>query len=235
MPNQMVQLLRDSVRGWGDPAVRHERAIRRARANARHRTVAATALGGATVILVPYSGLGWPDVFWAAAATGVGASAVFAVRYVRQLERHPPPARVPRRASAARPAIDRLARAAAALPELLRRVDGLGSDTAAEAAAAERSLRELAACIESVESALQVTPPEAHAGLTEARAALLARLDEGTAAYERLVAAAAECVAVAAGGPDDGARSRLLEATDRLHGLAAGLSEAQRIGRPSLP
>jgi len=56
---------------------------------------------------------------------------------------------------------------------------------------------------------------------------------KGTVAYERLVAAAAECVAVAAGGPDDGARSRLQEAADRLHGLAAGLSEAQSIGRTS--
>lgn len=234
MPTQMVQLLRESIRGWGDPAVRHERAINRARAVARHRIIAAASLTGATAVLVPYSGVGWVDVLWAAAATGAGASAVLAGRYVRKLERRPPPVRVPRHASAARPAIDRLTRAGAALPELLRRLGVVAGDTAAEAAAADRSLRELAACIDSIESALQVTPPEAHAGLVEARAALLARLDEGTVAYERLVAAAAECVAVAAGGPDDGARSRLREATDRLHGLAAGLSEAQSIGRPSL-
>jgi len=234
MPTQMVQLLRASIRGWADPAVRHERAINRARATARHRIIAAAALTGATAVLVPYgNGVGWVDVLWAATAAGAGASAVLAGRYVRQLERRPPPVRVPRRASAARPAIDRLTRAAAALPELLRRLGSVTSDTAAEAAAADRSLRELAACIDSIESALKVTPPEAHAGLAEARAALLARLDEGTVAYERLVAAAAECVAVAAGGPDDGARSRLQEATDRLHGLAAGLSEAQSIGRPS--
>lgn len=235
MPTQMVQLLRDSVRGWGDPAVRHERAIRRARASARHRIVAAATLTGATVILVPYSGLGWLDVFWAAAATGAGASALLAGRYARRLERMPAPARLPRRTSTARPAVDRLARAGAALPVLLSRLGAASGDTAIEAAAADRSLRDLAASIDSIEAALQVTPHEAHAGLLEARAALLGRLDEGTAAFERLVAAAAECVAVAAGGPDDGARHRLQEATDRLHGLAAGLSEVQSIGRPSLP
>lgn len=234
MPIQ-IQRLRESIRGWGDPTVRHERALNRARSAVRRRVIAAAGLTGATAVVIPYRGVGWVDVVWAAAATAAGASAVFAGRYLRQLQRRPPPVRVPRRTSAARPAIDRLTRAGAALPELLRRVGAVAGETAAEAAAADRSLRELAACVDSVESALQVTPPEAHAGLAQARAALLARLDEGTVAYERLVAVAAECVAVAAGGPDDGARSRLQEATERLHGLAAGLSEAQSIGRPSLP
>lgn len=186
------------------------------------------------MILVPYSGLGWLDVFWAAAAAGTGAAAVLAGRSARRLERMPAPARLPRRTSGARPAVDRLARAGAALPHLLDRLgDGVG-DTGGEAAAADRSLRDLAACVDSIESALQFTPPEAHVGLVQARATLLERLDEGTLAFELLVAAAAECVAVAAAGQDHGARCRLQEATDRLHGLAAGLSEAQAVNRTML-
>ncbi len=235
MAPEVLSVLRDSMRGWGDPAVRHERAISRARAAVRHRVISAAVLTGGTVILVPYSGVGMLDVFWVAAAAGTGASAVLAARHVRWLERMPPPVRTPRRTSAARPAVDRLTRAGAALPPLLRRLGPATGDTATEAAAADRSLRDLAASIDSLESAVRVAPPGAHAGLVEARAVLLARLDEGTVAYEGLVAAAAECVAVAAGSPDDGAQIRLQDATDRLHGLAIGLGEAQGIGRPVLP
>lgn len=235
MPGQVTSLLRESILGWGDPAVRHQRAVSRARAVAQRRIIAAAALTGATTVLVPYAGIGMIDVAWAAAAAGTAASAVLARRQSRRLERMPPPVRIPRRASSARPAVDRLTRAGAALADLLRRLGSPASDTAVEAAAADRSLRDLAASIDSLDAALRVTPAEAHDGLVEARAVLLARLDEGTLAYERLVAAAAECVAVAAGGPDEGASVRLREATERLHGLAAGLSEAQRVGRPIVP
>ncbi|MGB9378143.1 MAG: hypothetical protein WCB04_11590 [Mycobacteriales bacterium] len=235
MVSDVVQTLRDSIRGWGDPAFRHERAIARARNSLRRRFIAAAALSAATAILLPYSGISWLDVLWGAAAAGTVAAAVLAARELRRLERLPPPPRTPRRASAARAAVDRLERAGAALPPLLGHLGGVAGETASEAAVADRSLRELAASIDSIEVALQVSPAEAHAGLAEARIVLLTRLDEGTAAYERLVAAAAECVAVAAGGPDLGARHRLQEATDRLHGLASGLDEAQSAGRAILP
>jgi hypothetical protein len=97
-----------------------------------------------------------------------------------------------------------------------------------EAAVAERTLRELAERAASVERAVMLAPDET---LTSSHAALVSQLEDGVAAYERLVAAAAGYVA------EDGrttvenpAISRLGEATDLLRGIAAGLSELRTTG-----
>jgi hypothetical protein len=218
--------------GWNDPVQRHERALGRAREAVRRRSTAAAALTAATAVLLPYGGgIGLPDVGWAAVAAASAVSAGWAIRRFRQLREYVPVPALPRRASAARPAADRLAQAVTTLRALLARLGPAAHDTATEAAGAERSLRDLAARVDAVDAALAVTPVEAHPGLQQAKTLLLARLDEGIAAYEWLVAAAAECVAAtASGGPGDGSARRLEEATDRLHGLAAGLHEVQDAG-----
>ena len=64
-----------------------------------------------------------------------------------------------------------------------------------EAAAADRSLRDLADRVASVERALRLAPADARPPLAEAHARLTAQLESGVAAYERLVVAAAGYVA----------------------------------------
>lgn len=231
-PGTVVSQLRESVLSWSDPIARHQRALRRARAALGRRVVAATGLTTAAVVLLPYSGLGLPDVGWTAAAAASVASAVLAGRRLRRLEREVPPPGRPRPQSIARPTVERLARAVDALTALLARLGSAGAGAAAEAADAERSLRDLAARIDAVEAALGVAPAAAGAGLHEARRLLLDRLEEGARAYERLVAAAAECVAASAVGPGEAfARRRLEEATEGLRGLAAGLHEVHAVSR----
>ena len=231
-PVLVVSRFRESMLSMQDPIARHQRALRRARAGVGRRVIAASGLSAAAAVLLPYGGLGLPDVGWTAAAAASVAAAVLSGRRLRQLERQELPVSMPRRSSAARPPAARLGRAAGALTALLARLGPTATGTATEAAGAERSLRELAARVDAVEAALTLAPAEARAGLCEARTLLLGRLDEGTQAYERLVAAAAECVAASAVGPGDAfARRRLEEATEGLRGLAAGLYEAYGISR----
>lgn len=126
----------------------------------------------------------------------------------------------------------RLDHAAEAMTALAGRLNGPGDGALIEAAAAERSLRDLAHRVAAVERALRFAPPDAAPDLTRAHADLVGQLDTGVAAYERLVAAAAGYVAEdgrePAGHP---AVARLTEATDLLRGIAAGLSEL-RTTRP---
>ncbi len=222
----------EAVSAWSDPMLRHQRALSRARDVGWHRTTLAAGLAAATAVLLPYGGgPGLPDAGWAAAAAVSAVSAVRAWRRLAELRDYVPPPAQPRLSSSVRPAVDRLSHAASTLRALLARLGSLASGTAEEAAAAELSLRELAARVDALDAALSLAPPEAHAGLREARAMLLVRLDDGAQAYEWLVAAAAECVAAGAGGPGDAfARRRLHEATDRLRGLAAGTQEVHEIG-----
>jgi len=53
-----------------DERLRHYRRLRRLRRGARRWSVLAGTLGGAAAVLMPYSGLGLADAFWAAAAGG---------------------------------------------------------------------------------------------------------------------------------------------------------------------
>ena len=53
-----------------DERARYFRRLRRLRRSARRWSILGAGLGGATVVLAPYAGLGLPDALWAAAAGG---------------------------------------------------------------------------------------------------------------------------------------------------------------------
>lgn len=59
----------------GDPRAKHFRRLHRLRRSARGWTVRAGLFTGAAAVLLPYHGLGLPDVLWAAAAGGSMAMA----------------------------------------------------------------------------------------------------------------------------------------------------------------
>ncbi|GAA2670908.1 phage shock envelope stress response protein PspM [Actinoplanes palleronii] len=123
---------------------------------------------------------------------------------------------------------DRLDRASATMLGLAGRLTGSGETAVLEAATAEQWLRDLGQRVASVERAVPLGQPAQRAGLEQSHAALAEQFTEGVEAFEELVAAAASYVA------EDGhpvADSRhpayfgLIEATDRLRGIAEGLAE----------
>ena len=132
---------------------------------------------------------------------------------------------------------DRLDRASATLTGLAGRLTGAGEAALLEASVAEQWLRDLGQRVASVERALPLSPPDQRPHLQQSHASLSAQFTDGVTAYERLVAAAAGYVA------EDGhpmadtqhpAFASLIDATDRLRGLADGLSELKRPPAPSL-
>ena len=138
------------------------------------------------------------------------------------------------RGSAVAKAWDRLDRATATLQGLSARLcGGPGEEAVLEAASAEHWLRDLGQRVATVERAVPLSPPDQKAGLATAHESLTRQFTEGVTAYERLVAAAAGWVAED-GQPVADQRHpsffRLVEATDRLRGLADGLSELRRYG-----
>lgn len=74
-----------------DPRTKYFTRLRKLRRAARRWSVWAGTLGGATVILLPYRGIGLPDVFWAAAAGGATALAGWRWSDARQLAAETPP------------------------------------------------------------------------------------------------------------------------------------------------
>src|SRR2546423_15652319 len=58
-----------------DARTRYFRQVRRLRRSARRWSVLAGTFGGASAVLVPYHGLGWPDASWAALTGGTAALA----------------------------------------------------------------------------------------------------------------------------------------------------------------
>jgi hypothetical protein len=139
------------------------------------------------------------------------------------------------RGSAVAQAWDRLDRAAMTLTGLAGRLTGPGEAAMLEAAVAEQWLRDLGQRVASVERAIPLSPPDQRAGIEQAHESLAKQFTEGVTAYERLVAAAASYVAEE-GQPASAqlpARSCLIEATDRLRGIAEGLSELRRPATPA--
>ncbi|MER5334056.1 hypothetical protein [Micromonospora sp. NPDC002717] len=127
----------------------------------------------------------------------------------------------------------RLDRAALTLAGMAGRLTGLAGPAVSEAADADRSLRDLAGRVASVERALRLAPADARPPLAEAHRALAGQLEQGVTAYERLVVAAAGYVAEdARPDGDHPAASRLTEATDLLHGVASALAELRGAGAP---
>jgi hypothetical protein len=236
-----------------DSTAVHLRRLTRSRGRARRVTVVAAALTGAAAVALPYGGIGLPDLAWAAAAAGAVASSVVRWRDDRVLRALPAPApaavaapalgdagrsallvigqvvtRYGARGSSAAPLLRRLDRAARAMSLVAASLGPSADDARREAVHAERALRAAAARLVAVERAAAVAPPDARVRLDPGAAALRTGLAEGVTAYERLVAAAGECVA--ADAVDDGlVMRRLAAATDALHGLAAGLAEVTRV------
>ncbi|PWU43353.1 hypothetical protein DLJ46_31830, partial [Micromonospora globispora] len=126
-----------------------------------------------------------------------------------------------------------LDRAALTLAGMAGRLTGLAEPAVQEAAAADRSLRDLADRVASVERALRLAPAEARTPLADTHRTLVAQLESGVSAYERLVVAAAGYVAEdARPSTEHPAASRLTEATDLLHGVASALAELRAVGDP---
>ncbi|MFG2055002.1 hypothetical protein ACGFI9_13315 [Micromonospora sp. NPDC048930] len=124
----------------------------------------------------------------------------------------------------------RLDRASLTLAGLAGRLTGPAEPAVREAAEADRSLRDLATRVAGVERALNLAP---HGPLAQVHATLTAQLEDGVAAYERLVVAAAGYVAEdARPTTEHPAAARLTEATDLLHGVASALAELRTPGAP---
>ncbi|PRY24577.1 phage shock envelope stress response protein PspM [Pseudosporangium ferrugineum] len=139
------------------------------------------------------------------------------------------------RGSAVAQAWDRLDRASTTLTGLTGRLTGPGEGAVLEAAVAEQWLRDLGQRVASVERAIPLTQPDRRATLEQSHDSLAKQFTEGVSAYERLVAAAASYVAED-GHPVSGqhpALTSLIDATDRLRGMAEGLSELKRPSTPA--
>ncbi|MEV4351431.1 hypothetical protein AB0J83_43805 [Actinoplanes sp. NPDC049596] len=135
------------------------------------------------------------------------------------------------RGSAITQAWDRLDRASSTLTGLAGRLTGPGEGALLEAAVSEQWLRDLGQRVASVERALPLSPAGQRASLEESHASLAQQFAEGVDAYERMVAAAAAYVAEDGHPVTEGAHpafNSLIDATDRLRGLAEGLSELKR-------
>ena len=252
-----------------DERARYFRRLRRLRRSARRWSVFAGTFAGASVVLVPYHGLGWPDAIWTALTGATAAWTFWRWSDVRELAAQPAPpalpgpplvrtrfealvARLPAgrtalaelrrmearsriRGSSVLPAWTRLDRAAQTLAGLSGRLGGPAGSTVLEAAAAERTLREIGERTAAVERALAM--PGADEPLRAAHGELLGHFTDGVEAYEGLVAAAAGYVAHDGRVTDEGAIYRLTEATRLLRATAEGLAEmttvSLRITRPA--
>lgn len=140
--------------------------------------------------------------------------------------------RLPGRGSAAHEPMQRLGAAEAALYDLMAQLsaahDGpsVPQDVVDEAwrTATETAgrLRAVAAKIEAVEIAATHTPPQERPGLEVGVHGLLAHLERGLEGYRELIAAAGHLVLA---GTQEPVPDELVDATDRLAGLAAALRE----------
>jgi hypothetical protein len=74
-----------------DQRARHLKTLRRLRRSARRWSVLAGTLAGATIVLVPYRGLGWPDAIWAALTGGSAMITYWRYSDARELAAQPVP------------------------------------------------------------------------------------------------------------------------------------------------
>ncbi|MGA8116731.1 MAG: hypothetical protein WCA46_24110, partial [Actinocatenispora sp.] len=137
------------------------------------------------------------------------------------------------RESAAAPAWARLDAAATTLADLDGPLAEQVSDAMREAATGERSLRDLAGRVLTVERAQRFAAPDTQQSLVEARTMLLARLEDGVTTFERLVAAAAACAAEHGAVADDLSSVRLADAADQMAAFAQGLAELRDLASPT--
>lgn len=221
--------MRQAVTSYRDPAAKLRRRRKRARWGLAIRAAFTIALG-----VVTWNVLADGDYVLGSGVGAVAAAGVFATagaaRRVWHLERLPTPTRPPRlpaTRSVAREPMERLSAREQSLSKLLGLLGDSAGDTQVEADAAGAALRAHAERLVAVETAL-ADHGHPSAELDETVRRLAGRLEEGVAAYERLVSATAEAVAAMGDGtPDPLAMQRLGDATDRLSGLAAGLREIE--------
>ncbi len=130
----------------------------------------------------------------------------------------------PLRGSAVAPGWARLDRAAAILGNLAPRPSSPAETAMLEAAAAERSLRQLAKRAAGLERGRSYVGH--HESFDRSLTALVSQFEQGVQAYEDLVGAAVAC-AVEEGRttPDHQSLRRLTEAADLLRGIAQGFAE----------
>ncbi len=74
-----------------DERTRYFRQLRRLRRSARRWSVYAGTFAGASAVLIPYHGLGWPDAIWAALTGGTAALTYWRWSDLRQLAAQPAP------------------------------------------------------------------------------------------------------------------------------------------------
>src|SRR2546430_16567003 len=74
-----------------DERARYFRKLRKLRRSARRWSVFAGTFAGATAVLVPYGGLGWPDAIWAALTGGTAALTFWRWSDLRELTAQPAP------------------------------------------------------------------------------------------------------------------------------------------------
>lgn len=124
---------------------------------------------------------------------------------------------------------ERLDRAARSLRGLVPRLKLAPEGTLPEAFRVEQGLRELTNRVVAVEQSLRLAPPDAQPHLRAVRDAQVAQLEQGVAAYEQFVVAAAGWLAESErlGRPDPDLAG-LTDATDRLRGVTQGLAELRR-------
>jgi hypothetical protein len=222
LARQSEQARRDhwrAVREHQKAVARRERLLRRSR---RALPTWSVIGGAAAVAMVPVDGGATLALAGLAGYGGLRAAA--AARVLRRpppvpalppaLQPGPPPPPHPR--SSAFPAVRRLEHARAALVSLMPLVGPAGRPVAEEAWAAageaDVALRWQAARLAAAEPYTGTDP------------AVLAALEQGVEAQERLVQAVADLVAATA---DPHGAARVQDLTDRLHGLAAGLREVR--------
>ena len=224
---QLARRLTREARAADKVAVRaarlHAKAVaRRDRQRRRARRQLPAEIGLSAGSLLAVGMLGFGDL-WLAIAAGSGLLAVRSIAVLVQAAEVPAPPSFtapqpppPSPGSAAFPAVRRLEAARDALTRLLPLVAPAGRDAAEDAwrcaADNDHALRWQAARLAAVEP---------HRG---AEPELMGLLLAGVAAQERLVAGMADLVSASA---DPHAVLRLHDATDALHGLAAGLREVR--------
>jgi len=235
----VADTVRSKVHGWRDPRAR----LLRRRRRAKRSTAAwsgATALGGLWI------GVEHAQLVTFTGVTAMIVTAVFAycttgsVRKLVALHRQPlpaalpPPVRLPPAGSAAREPMRRLAEAEASLAELLvqlgtPRPGGLAPLPAESLAHAQESateaataLRAVAAQLSAVERARDIAPLSQRGPLDHGVAELSRRLSEGMDGYVALIGTAGQAVIASSSASPNEA---LLDASDRLSGLASALRE----------
>jgi hypothetical protein len=129
------------------------------------------------------------------------------------------------RGSAATEAFERLDRASRTMRALERGLRPDQSEAVREAAGLERELRELTGRVTSLEQALRVAPAEAQPPLQELRTDHIGQLEQGVGAYEQFVVAAAGYLSESARAGVPPSTDGLVDATERLRGVTAGLAE----------